>query len=166
MQKLYVGILFSALFCSMNAMETSLETQLASLAKGLQFEERLKKKRKAFEKAVEQDGDVQQAGEDILLHLRNWCDLTPGKEEGDNRDAVYSIDQDLLDAQERLGQNDYKKFRWWTTNAENLIISLVRQHEREIRRQRKAREPEKSPRMVPRRDLYRATRGLLPLNRS
>ncbi len=81
-----------------------------------------------------------------------------------NRDAVSTVDQDLLDAQERLGQDDYKKFRWWTTNAENLIISLVRQQEREVQRQKEVREPEKAPEVAPRRRLYRTTRGLLPLN--
>ncbi|TET34090.1 hypothetical protein E3J61_03380 [Candidatus Dependentiae bacterium] len=158
MQKLYVGILFSALFCSMNAMEVGLPALLASLDKSLNFEERLKEKKKAFEEAIEWSGDVQQAGEDILSHLHKWFDLVPCKKEMYNRDAVSTVDQDLLDAQERLGQNDYKKFRWWATNAENLIISLVRQQKREVRRQKEAREPERAPEMAPRERLYRTRR--------
>ncbi len=53
MQKVYVGILLAAFFCSMNAMEVGLPALLASLDKSLNFEERLKEKKKAFEEAIE-----------------------------------------------------------------------------------------------------------------
>ena len=160
MQKVYVGILLSALFCSMNAMEADLPTLLANVYKNFHFEERLEEKRKAFEEAISCDGDVQHVGEDILIMLRNWCALTPGKEKKDNMDAVLTLGEDLLDARQWLGQNDYEKFRRWTTNAENLIISLVRQHEREEQKQKKAREPEQAAKREPRRRACRARRSI------
>lgn len=151
MKKLYVGILLTAFFCSADAMEKGLSARLAFLLEEFALAEQLKEMKKKLETAIEQKGDVRRMGRDIIIHLRNWAALTPGEEGVDNADAVLTINEDLEDAQDCLDQNDYEKFRRWITNAENVIISLERQQEREIRGKMRERAPGKRAERKPRR---------------
>ncbi|HEC62369.1 MAG TPA: hypothetical protein ENI27_09000 [bacterium] len=164
MKKLYVGMLLSVLFCTADAMEADASPQptqpLERTSSGEQHEEM----KEAFAKAEDGNGDAYQASLNILTRLRNWYVLIPDKKLIDPN-AVDTIEANLSDAVSLLSrrdwnQNDVQRFRCWTMNATNVMYSLHRQQEKQARRQRKAREPEKSATREPRQRLYRTKKSV------
>jgi hypothetical protein len=141
MNKVYVTILLSVVFCSMDAMEADRYLQKIPINSGRPCPEQkeLHKKRIAFEKAVTQNRNIRRTGADIIIYLRNWFSMIPDQEMCDE-DTLETIGKDLLEAGTTLQKKKYEEFKSRTMNAENLILGLVRQQERRERKERRAKE--------------------------